>query len=1495
MTSTFKKLSIRTALVSLSVHTVVAANGTWTNPAGGSWADTNNWLSGVVAGGADSVAYFSTLDLSANATVTLDGDRTIRGMLFADTAPSNGWIINTGTSGTLTLADTLATPVLSVADGTSQIGAVVGGTSGIQKTGAGTLLLSGANTFTGNLTVSAGTLSAGNAAALGAAGAGNETVVASGATLDINGQALTNTEIIKLGGTLLNNGGAQQNALNKVVLTGNATVSGTARFDIRPGTTPTLDLAGFTLTKTGANQFSMVGTAISAGNVVINQGIFSVETTSTMTGTGTTTINSPGVLGLYGNGDTLLTRSIVSNNGTIQNLGSDANINTPISMATGTTLTLTGTNTTNLRTGVISGTGSISKTGSGTFATNLNHTFVGKTTVTGGYMGMHGDGALGPNPATFQADQLTLDGGGIYDVAAGVYFINGGPVFSGTRGITLGPGGGIFDAYGAANSRSRIGLASVISGPGKLTKNGGGYIELSAANTYAGGTTIGGGPDVTDTIPNSAFNLSNYGGFGPGPINFVNGGAINGLRFTTTGTLANEISLNSVAASTTRFNVDSGAIATIGGDLFGGAYPGPKFQVGGAGVLVLAGDKGYSSDTEVISGRLLVNGNVLNSDTYARAGGSIGGSGVVRLLTLDEGSNIIASTPPLGTIFGVYANKTDKGVGVIVPNSSPTPGLKTVDVVYYGDDVDGFAPDTANFNTAAYRGASVANNTVTNKITMSYTSSALTWSGLGTVWDVATTASWVEGNNLFYQGDAVTFNEPAAAATVTMTGLLAPSSVTVANTTNAYTFGGTGSIITGSLVKNGSGMLVMPNANSFAGGTTINGGTVSLSASTTASGSNNPGALGSGPVTVNTGGLLKLWINNGTTNYLSNPVTLDGGRILGEDGINVLKGGLTLAAGGGTLSAKWNNKNTVVDSLLSGPGKLTVFRETPSGETGASVVLNQANTYTGGTDLLSGFLRAAYSDAALGTGTLTFTGAGTFATAVGGGARTIANPVVINTGIIGSLDGGQFPLTMSGPISGPGTLQSTSSGLIVLSGNNSYTGGTNFTGTGLMRLDSTGALGTTGTLSFTGGTMQASAANTTDYSARFSTAANQQYKIDTNGQTVTWASPLTSTGGSIQKFGTGTLILTGASTYTGGTNIKPGGVLETGLISDTGATPIGTLSTAAASYISLDGGTFRYSGASSVATTRYLWNDQTTSTVEVVNAGVTLAFNSTGGTINKPFIKTGAGTLTTIDSIDGAGTTVTVNGGTLNLNGTNTYTGDTIVNAGSLSLGIASLPNGADVRLASGVNLNLAFTGTDTIDQLFIGGVEMALGTWGSPTSTATNKSPLITGTGILNVTTGPVGGAYDTWATATGLTEANKGKALDPDGDGMSNLGEFAFDSLPLAGASSGKIVSKIATIGGQQVLTLTLPVRTGAVFTGATEKTSQLIDGVVYRIQNSGNLLTFPLEVIEVTGADATAIQAGLPALTPGGGWAYRTFRAAGIVSSATKQFLRAKADES
>ena len=92
--------------------------------------------------------------------------------------------------------------------------------------------------------------------------------------------------------------------------------------------------------------------------------------------------------------------------------------------------------------------------------------------------------------------------------------------------------------------------------------------------------------------------------------------------------------------------------------------------------------------------------------------------------------------------------------------------------------------------------------------------------------------------------------------------------------------------------------------------------------------------------------------------------------------------------------------------------------------------------------------------------------------------------------------------------------------------------------------------------------------------------------------------------------------------------------------------------------------------------------------------------------------------------------------GTLALTGLNTYAGDTSVNAGVLSLSSARLSDVADVFLTTGATLNLNFAGTDVIDSLFVDGVSFAEGVWGAIGSGAAFTSPLLSGAGLLQVST---------------------------------------------------------------------------------------------------------------------------------------------------------------
>ena len=133
-----------------------------------------------------------------------------------------------------------------------------------------------------------------------------------------------------------------------------------------------------------------------------------------------------------------------------------------------------------------------------------------------------------------------------------------------------------------------------------------------------------------------------------------------------------------------------------------------------------------------------------------------------------------------------------------------------------------------------------------------------------------------------------------------------------------------------------------------------------------------------------------------------------------------------------------------------------------------------------------------------------------------------------------------------------GTLTKSGGGVLTLTAANIYTGNT-ILSDGILNVGVAETAGTSGpmgnqlanaagTILFSGGTLQYSAANTFDYSGRFSSAASQGYRVDTNAQNVTWASDLTSTSGLLVKSGAGVLTLSGVNTYSGSSTISAGTV-----------------------------------------------------------------------------------------------------------------------------------------------------------------------------------------------------------------------------------------------------------------------------------------------------------------------------------------------------------------
>ena len=286
-------------------------------------------------------------------------------------------------------------------------------------------------------------------------------------------------------------------------------------------------------------------------------------------------------------------------------------------------------------------------------------------------------------------------------------------------------------------------------------------------------------------------------------------------------------------------------------------------------------------------------------------------------------------------------------------------------------------------------------------------------------------------------------------------------------------------------LKSSAGTLTLSGANTYTGGTTLNNGTLAAG---------NNAAFGPGPLTIN-GGTLPA---SGGAVTLANKVTLGSNFTLGGANPLTLSGTVDLGAATRTLTVT-NTANTTLSGVISGAAGAALQVNNTGGGT---LTLSGANTYSGGTVLYaSSNAVAAGSSSVLkpdgtmasgpfGTGTLTLDG-GTLAAS---GSRTVSNAVTVtyhsrlgggatdNLTLTGTINLGADSLhnngdgtnTLSGVISGTGNIDQTSAGTLVLSGANTYTGGT-YLFSGTLVAGSNQAFGT-GSLSIQGGTLAASGA-----------------------------------------------------------------------------------------------------------------------------------------------------------------------------------------------------------------------------------------------------------------------------------------------------------------------------------------------------------------------------------------------------------------------------------
>ena len=1421
--------------------------------------------SGATLSGATAPLVVSNPNTGAGTTVSLN-------LNSAQTVGSLSGTIATPGSGTNVAQINLTGAVLTVNQtAANSFAGKLTGTGGLALGSGSTqsLALSGANTYTGGTTVSAGTLTFLNTTAKPSSGTH---AFAAGTTLGLGVSGtnpFTSTDVDNaFSGTMTGN-------LSGITVTsttgvGIDTTNGDFSYNTSVAGSPTKGLA-----KLGANTLTLTGTNTYTGPTTINAGTLSVGTSANLGGSASNLVFNGGTLQVTG---TTLTN--FSGIGHTVSFTAAKLVGLDINNAANTFTVDQVLNQT---------TGGFTKAGAGMAILNQANTYTGATTVSAG---------------TLQAGVASVTG------ASGAFGVNSAVTLANVAGVVLDLNNfstqiGSLATGGSTGGNVTLGSATLTTGGdntttiysgaisgtgGGVTKNGTGTFTLNgaAANTYTGATTVNGGTLIVDFAnAATATDLINSGS-----ALALGGGTLQVKQKTATVTSQTFAStaVNAGASSVTGTSIDATGFTLALGSFSRASSSGIAIGSGGSG-----GTLNFTLPTSGSITTSTVNTNGIIG-TWATTGS---GTSLKYATSGASGTNPI--TALTGTTAATAAALTD------------TTGAVNYDL----NTATGTVQATVSANTIRY----TAGAATTAPGGTSFTVNGLMNAGTGT-WTIGTNPIKIGANRelvILSNTQGLTITSVIADGTGKSALTYNGGGTLALNALNTYT--GDTTVLAGAMTSNTNnaikGNLIVGSVGGGGPAATFNSGVVADYSFNSAHTTN---------ATVYSNGTL--YIRNPTTGQLNN-LTIVGGTVL--QSYAYINGTVTMT--GGTLGMQTAGSTGAIASGFGAVTTLaSASTATISANIGYGYTTYNVADGAAAIDLLqSGAKSGSGAVTKTGAGLMQMSGASTYAgaTAVSGG--TLQAGVASNPGVNGAfglnsavtlantagvvLDLNNFNTQIGSLATGGSTGGNVTLGTATLTtgGNNTNTsyagvisgsGGVTKIGTGVQTL--TGASTYAGTTTVQAGSLVAGVSDVASTSGAFgnassaivlgngSTALNDAPSVLINGgstvaRNITVGSVVDN--GVAYKATIGGLDTSGTSTFTG--NIT---------LNTTADSYTFTLQAATGGTVEFKTGTWSNAGNKAIS----IGSAGNTGTVKVSNASSSLATTAaTGITVNYGTLQAGASTLFS------SSTPLNVSGGTFDLNGFNQTAGAVTLSSGSIN-GTTSTLTGSSYALQGGtVNALLGTgaitvtTGTTTLGSagrlnsasslavnsgtLTLGGAESVAsftlggGTLGGSGNTLTSTaaydmqsgsvSAILGGSVALNKTTsGTVtftGANSYSGATSVSLGTLNVQNTLATSGVTVSG-GTLALSGSGTLG--SGTVTSSGGTVDlGGASITNTLGALTGG---GAVNNGTITNNGGAYDVQNGsvGAILA---------GTSATLTKSGTGTVTLS---ATNTYTGATIVSSGT-----------